>query len=452
MAVDFNELNNNVGTKYIESTMKGAPQLTLNRGDLVKLLKIVLVDGFNEQSVISVTPDLVGNAVTLNLSIGHGIINNQVIQLSGANEPDFNTFHRVLYSDQTTVRIRLNTKLQEITGNIKLKVAPLGYSLAYDDITNTGTACFKNSSQQSPAILKVIDALPPNGYDASWTRFARVAAGQAVSSSGEFINNEKTPFNSSFPNAEKTGNNISGITGIHSSCRWDYGKTRYESSGGGYADNYNVPNGYGTYPTNWRIIGDSNTFYLFIQSMGKDYSGYSICAFGLFKSINNAETGNIFLVGSDGWISSDNTSPYQGGVVRRNSFTMTGTSGSFGLFLYKNIYDSVQHWLTFTPIGLIFSDTSSERYWSYKASVNYINPLTGNVLLSPIFIKDSNNDFRGQLRGIQQLYGSKEMPNNLIMDNGNSMILQTKKFEWSTAFDNRDQTPYLFSLKDWEEA
>ncbi len=112
MAIDFNELNNNVGIKYIENNMKGAPQLTLNRGDLVKLLKTVLVDGFNEQAVISVTPDLVGNAVTLNLSTGHGIINNQVIQISGANEQALNTFHRVLYSDQTTVRIRLNTKLQ----------------------------------------------------------------------------------------------------------------------------------------------------------------------------------------------------------------------------------------------------------------------------------------------------------------------------------------------------
>ena len=36
------------------------------------------------------------------------------------------------------------------------------------------------------------------------------------------------------------------------------------------------------------------------------------------------------------------------------------------------------------------------------------------------------------------------------MDGNNSIVLQTKLFEWTGASGNNEQVPYLFSFKNWE--
>lgn len=450
MATDITELNKDTKVKYIDNNMLGSPTLGLTRGDLVRLLKTVLVDGFNSKIASTVTPEILGNIVTITFPAGHGFVFNQVIKISGANEINFNGQYRILQSDAISIKIITKTSFSSITGTVTVSIAPLGFSLAYDDITNTGTACFKNTSTKTPGVLKIIDALPPNGYDTNWSRFARVVAGQQTDSYGEFINNEKFPYHSSYPFSEKTGNGVSGATGIHSLCRWDYGLRPY--NGNSYwADSLAVSSyGYGTFPTNWRIIGDSNTFYLFIQSMGRDYSGYNICSFGIYIPTNPSASDNLYLIGGDGWVSSDNQYPYVTQTARRNSFTyFGGDSDSFGLFLFKNVDQNIQHYLEFMPVALYFSD--SNRQWPYKSLIKGLDPTTGNLLTSPVYLKDTNQDFRGQLRGLQQFYGSGQLSNNLLLDNNNSIVLSTKLFEWTTSSTNSEQVPYLFSLKDWEE-
>ena len=102
----------------------------------------------------------------------------------------------------------------------------------------------------------------------------------------------------------------------------------------------------------------------------------------------------------------------------------------------------------FTPCSLNFGD--SDRYYPSKMTVNSINPNTGQLLNSPVFIKDSNKDFRGELRGIKQFYGSGELQNNILMEYNNSIVLQTKLFELNRSDGNSEQVPYLFSFKNWE--
>lgn len=444
MTIDISQLNKDTNVRYLDNTMLNAPALTNTYGDLVKLLKTVLVDGFNEQPVTST--QIVEDVIILTLNTGHGFLFNQVVELSGALE-DVNGFYRVLYSDSSIVKIKLNNlNINSLTGTISLKVASLGYQLVYDTIATTGTACFKNTSTISPAVIKVIDAIPPNGYGTTWTKFARVVAGQEVDSNGEFINNEKTPYHSSYPYGEKTGNGVSGAAGIHSMCSWYYAQRA--SSGTGTFNDNSASNSFGTFPTNWKIIGDSNTFYLFIQPMGRDYSKYNICSFGLYQSQYKDENFNIYLVGSDGWVSSDSSNPYQTITARRNSFTMIGTGGSFGLFLFKNIYGQTQHWLRFIPCALKVSDT--DDYYPFKTSINNISPLSGDMISSNIYIKDINNDFRGKLRGIELLYGSGQLQNNMMFNNNEYIILQTKLFEWTSGSTNDEGVPYLFSFKNWE--
>ena len=445
--MDITELNYDKNIKYIDNNFAGSPSLGYTQGDLVKLLKIILVEGFNKKTATSVNPESLGNIVTITLPSGHGFNFNQIVNISGANQTDFNSDYRVLYTDLTSIKIRTKKVFTDITGTISVKTAPLGYSLEYDAISTTGTACFKNTSTKSPAILKIIDALPPNEYNVNWTKFARVVAGQFIDTNGEFINNQKTPLRGDFDYPEKTGNKVNGVSGIHSACRWDYAKSQYKDASSGYADDFSTINT-SAYPTNWRIIGDSNTFYLFIQSMGRNYSGYAIYSFGLYNSRFSEESYNIFLVGNDGWTASNNSYPFQTGVARRNSFTLFG-GDSLGLFLFKNTSGGVQNWLTFTPCGLYLAE--SNRQWPFKTQVNPIIGSTGDMISSPIFIKDINQDMRGELRGVQVLYGTGELQSNILLDNNSSIILQTKLFEWSSVSNNAQQVPYLFSLKDWEE-
>ena len=445
MAIDTINFNSDTNVRYIDNFMYGTPDLINSRGSLLNLLKVILSEGFNLKTVLNISKES-EDILLITLPTSHGFLINQVIELSGATDSNLNGNYRILYSDSTTIKIKHNKVLNDLTGTLNIKVASLGYKIVYND--NKGTICFQNSSTKSPAILKVIDTLPPNGYLDSWAKFARVAAGQQIDSNGKFVNNEKTPFHKDFPLGEETGNGVSGAPGIHSTCRWDYVLRQYNSTDNGYNDN-NTSYPVGIYPTNWRIIGDSNTFYLFVQPMGKDYSGYAIYSFGLYKSNNPNETYNIYLIGNDGWIASNTTGPYQTGAAKRNSFTYSGNdSGGFGLFLFKNIYGSTQHWFRFTPVTLYFYETN--RMFPFKSALNNINPINGNLISSPYYIRDINNDFRGELRGIKQLYGSGQMQNNLILENYNSIILQTKLFEWSTVSGNSEQVPYLFSFKNWE--
>ena len=189
--MDTNTVNTQTKTKFIHNDMRGTLPLTLERGTLVKVLKQVLCDGFNEQTATSISFDNDSKVATIKLPLNHGFITNQVISITGSDSETDNKEHRVFYTDSDSIRIKIPLLTSTtVSGILKLKVAPLGFSTVFDNISTTGIACFQNKSQ-SPAILKIIDALPPNGYDADWARYARVVAGIAIDSDGNFINNEK---------------------------------------------------------------------------------------------------------------------------------------------------------------------------------------------------------------------------------------------------------------------
>ena len=436
MSLDLSTKNKQIKTKYIDNTMLGTPTLLNEFKSLAKLLKIVLVDGCNAQIPIAVEVGDQPNIKKIKFNIGFGFTINQVVRVT--KDDDSIKEYRVLFADANYIYID-EPDILNLPKEVKL--APLGFTAPYDDIANSGIICFKNNSTTT-GILKVIDAVPPNGYNPSWSKFARIVAGQEIDSNGNFINNKKMPWRSDYPNIELTGNMVSGVSGIHGWLKWDYvmSQTTSQSYSECRGDNF------GEYPTNWRIVGDDKGFYLFIMAMGRSYGRYNIYSFGKYKSNNINEATNLIVTGSGRDLKGDLDSNGKSGSAWRLAFTKQ--HDYVGNYIYTTANGQIAANNQCTFFGLNHVRDDSQQQWSHYGGINGINSATGKLITSPMYIKDSSSDLRGELRGIRMLYGTGPMPDFTYINSTKNMILNTKRFNWDST--DNENVPYLFSLEDWE--
>lgn len=427
-------------TKYIESYFKGTPELNNIYGSLNNLLKKILTEPYNSQEVIEVSS--LENNLILTLSIGHGFLQNQVIILEGASNSELNIEYRVVEVSSVSITIRsplpdpIETLTQE---SITISGAPLGYSVCYENL-DEGILCIKNTNKESPAILRVIDKIPPNEYGTNWSKYGRVTIGQHITEEGTFVDNIKAPFHPGFPYAEETGNDVKGEGGIHGFAKWRY------SLGSNYEPTENrVPSG--TFPTRWRVVGDSNTFYLMIHTTGllsdQNYS-YDLVGFGNFLSYNLEERTNVCLQATDGFYSANNNPTYA--PSRPKSYFGALNYVCSG-FLFTDVYGSHKTGYNYhTNIGNYLSNDNQTHPW-YSPNISSVNPETGAWVTSKLIIKDNLNFIRGEHRGVRIIYGTSRLPDGMSTEDGTiSLVVQSPHYMSSFY-----TTTMLFSLKDWEE-
>lgn len=440
----FLEFNSESNTRYLDSNYAGAPSLKNEYGSLNNLLKIVLTEGFNEKPIESLTLDLDSSVASVTLPLNHGFIFNQVVKISGAEQPNFNSYFRVLEVRNNILKIYVPKELVETTAtsltNLTIKLAPLGFDLAYENST-TGVMCFKNKSVKSPGYLKVIDFLPPNGYASNWAKYGRVVMGQHMDDQGEFIDNIKAPFWSQYPDAEKTGNGVSGEGGIHGFAKWDYSL---------WPSNYDTIDSYvanGVFPTDWRIIGDDKTFYLMIRPQGKNKYLYNILGFGNFIPENPEETANLCLQAKDGSTATNSTV----------DFNYARTRNNFGLidmpytgFLFSNNFGKVSEisdYGRYRGAGMLYSTSEINRPWK-SSGIQSINPVTGAWTVGKYYIRDSDYNLRGYHRGLKLFYGTSRMPDGSTSFTGDLVLNVQCPFPGGNS--TLETIPLLFSLRDWE--
>lgn len=429
-------------TKYIESYFKGTPELNNIYGSLNNLLKKILTEPYNSQEVIEVSS--LENNLILTLSIGHGFLQNQVIILEGASNSELNIEYRVVEvsSVSITVRSPLPDPIETLTQeSITISGAPLGYSVCYENL-DEGILCIKNTNKESPAILRVIDKIPPNEYGTNWSKYGRVTIGQHITEEGTFVDNIKAPFHPGFPYAEETGNDVKGEGGIHGFAKWYYSAAK-----GHTFTETGVPNG--IYPTDWRIIGDDKTFYLFVKTQGLDYSWFNLYSFGNYVSNREQDSDNIILHASFRWkTASASTESY---TYSSGDNTFTKMSSSESCCLFKSSLGSYTQNFLGSHFGLDSGGTAAERdYPSLNTkNISGISSNTGQFLLSPLYIKDSTLEYRGQLRGITQFYGVGQIKELTYFD-GDSVVLSAEGYYNSSNYSDNNKIPYLFSFKDWE--
>ena len=435
----------NIKVKYITSDLINSPTLKNEFGSLNALLKIVLTEGFNQKKVESYLYDSSSKTATINLPLNHGFTVNTVIEIEGATESVFNGQFRV----KTSEGVRITFELESTEGlseastasEITIKVAPLGYTIPYEN-EEEGVICFKNKSLKSPAILKSIDKLPPNGYNNSWAKFSRVVIGQSIDSSGEFINNLKVPYWNSYPEAEKTGNKIQGAVGIHGYTKWDYA----------IHNDYNFMETYAPvnnqFPTDWRIVGDDKTFYLMIRAMGKNRYSYNVLGFGNYIPENKKETFNICLQARQGPIAANQ--PWNSNFLRSGS-NFGALDWDYSGHLFANIYGNVINQTRegiYRCTGLVFTGNHISQPWR-TPYIKGILPFSGSCVTSKLYIKDADGYLRGYHRGIKIFYGDSNFPDNFSNDEGDLVLHVQAPMDTYSSEDVIQ--PLLFSLKDWED-
>ena len=434
-------MNTDTEIKYISSSYKGVPELIDSYGNLNNLLKVVLNEGFNKQKVIDNYID--NNRIILTLDLNHGYIKNQVIILEGSLETSFNKEYRILESSATTIVVYTDSEnsIIPVEDFLNIKVAPLGYTIPYEN-EEEGVICFKNKSLKSPGILKVIDKLPPNGYNLSWAKYARVVIGNSIdTTTGLFIDNNKAPYHNKYPDIELTGDGIMGEEGIHGFAKWDYAIYKSNSN----FTEHSVANG--DYPTDWRIIGDGNTFYLMIRPMGKNNFSFNILGFGNYVSDHKEETLNICLQARYGLVKAKEAW-FQTYVNSGCSFGALDVE--YSGFLLANIYNKIKNtkdYGSYQSEGLMLSSDTRYQPWNSSQIVN-LNPITGKRLTSKLLIKDSDNTLRGRHRGIEIFYGTVSLPDESFIDNGLVLNIQEPQ---STSTSTNKVIPIYFSMKNWEQ-
>lgn len=421
-------------TKLITSFYKDAPQIQNSYGSLSTVLTKCLTEGFNEQSVNGFEEE--GDQIVVKLSRNHGYVQNSVIAISDASLTELNGEFRVLSSSHDSIYIKrpedLSLDSSTLEDSCKIKIAPLGYEIVYENEAKT-TICFRSKSKNTPGILKIIDEIPPNGYSTGWAKYARVVAGQEVDSSGAFLSDIKVPYSKQYPNVEHTGNGVTGSSGIHGFAKWHYAFG---------TDGYNREN-YGPYnhfPKNWKIIGDGDTFYLILDPSQPDR--FLMYGFGAYISENKEETTNICLQAHDRYVAAAATDTEH--MYERSDFRFGSSTRNQGSFLLSTIYEQFQTNCRYTSFGLYVGDSYYDRPW-HSDSIRSMNPSSGQVVAGLVYILDNNKYVRGFHRGFRYIYGNSSELSTGSTSNTGEIIIDIIDPE-------RDRNmSYVFSLKDWEE-
>lgn len=120
--------------KFIRSSDKGVPPAPNDWATFVSWIKGVFANGFNEVNVTRVAHQT--GELTLTLPDNHGFEQWQVLSLSGAADARFNVDMRVLrVRGQEVVCSVANTLPPTTTGTMKVKQAPVGWEITYENET-----------------------------------------------------------------------------------------------------------------------------------------------------------------------------------------------------------------------------------------------------------------------------------------------------------------------------
>ena len=114
--------------KYFNSGMTGAPQISNNWGDLVTMLDACLINGFALKAIDTLT--CTGGIATATISTGHAYQREQVVQIAGADQADYNGQFRVISTTTTTFTFAVTgapASPATTTTSLTAKVAPLGW-------------------------------------------------------------------------------------------------------------------------------------------------------------------------------------------------------------------------------------------------------------------------------------------------------------------------------------
>ena len=334
--------------QFYHNGQQGSPQTGASAGQLVALLDAVLVNGYGQVNVSTITRD--STIATVTTATAHGLDTFSTCEIANCNQDEYNgKFYVTSVPDTThlTYTVAGNPATPATTGStITCKRASLGWSKPFA-ATNYGT-------YRAPVGVRHYLAVDNTAGGAARVRGIEVATGVGVYGGQLF-----------FP--------------------WDY------QIGGGlywpyrYADGYAGP---------WQISGNEKIFYLLTQSYHPSYGVfYYGFVFGEFNSYKPNDAYNTVLLGSsNGYLT--------GGVGNLGNLNTSGSDSS-------NSYT----WIARNVNGAAAGSTGVARgcdSWRSNQSGGPASSLVfsnteGGYNFSPIWLSEGSNGVRGYLPGVYAL-------------------------------------------------
>jgi hypothetical protein len=384
--------------KYIHGGMPGAPSVANNWGDLTNMLDAVLVNGFNSRTPTDIT--LSGNTVTITFGVAHGYQIYQIIEVGGADQPEYNGQHRVTSITTNTVSFLIaGTPTSPATGTFTCKVAPLGFQIAF---TGTNKRAYRSPNVQgNRPFLRVDDSLPA-GYTTTWAKFARVTIAENMTDVDTFVG-PRAPFDPGNPTANEIPSGT-GTTGIYGWYKWYYAvdtlvSSRSESTGDG-----------GAVSKNWSIVGDDRGFYLVISGhfVGGNRMLY---AFGEFPSYKAGDAYNTLLFAIE-YYGTAGTATQIAWSTRGGNLASNDTPGRVAMRGWQQIGNP-------TRLAIFSLNTTNGTVQSGStAQAPFPNNPDMGTIVHPVYIREeSPSNLRGVLPGAYWALQSNAHLHRTILDN-----------------------------------
>ncbi|MBL0422574.1 hypothetical protein JI739_19675 [Ramlibacter sp. AW1] len=394
--------------KYLHSAMTGAPTLGNSWGALTDLLDAVLVNGFNLKSVAGVTRD--GDTVTVNFATAHGFVPEQIIQVAGCDQADYNGQHRVIWTDTNSARFKVTgTPATPATGAaITCKAAPLGFEIGF---TGMNKRAYRSPNLAgSRPFIRINDSLPPNAYDTSWAKFARVSIASGMTDIDTYAPGAAiAPYDPNVPDQNELGNKVGGSGGVHGWWKW-----RYNWLGSGETQG-------GSGNRSWDLVGDDRGFFIRINHAWGDYSTFY--AAGEFTSFKAGDPFNGFIIAHDWWHTAGSSHSYMNDFARPNysldfqgkgimrNWTGIGNYTKFG----------------FCPLNV----NNGYQYSGASGDIPFPNGPDASLVLHPCYMKEEfGSNLRGFMPGLFWAHAYRPYTHRQIIDSvtGNA----GKKFVYLT--------------------
>jgi len=361
--------------KWFHQGMTGAPVLTNTWGSMTALLDACLVNGFNLQTVTSITRE--GNTATATLTSGHGFMVDQVILVAGCTQPEYNGEFTVTAVTSNTMSFTVSgepVSPATTSGTITVKVAPLGFDIVF---TGTNKRVYRSPNPLSNRhFLRVDDSLP-TGYTTSWAKFARVTIAEGMSDIDTFVGG-RAPYDPAAPNKNEIPSG-SGTTMVAGWFKWYYARISYPENSG---DN-------GNWSRSWVLIGDDRGFFL------ANASGYGgdwrvLHAFTDFDSYKAGDNYASYLIASERY----QQVSYGGGSYPYQDAFSAQANETTGKICIRNHTQLGDH----CRLGMLsLNDGNNQNISGRSANIPFPNGPDYSLILHPIYLRETNG---GHLRGV----------------------------------------------------
>jgi hypothetical protein len=340
---------------------------------MISLLDAVLVNGFNNKTVDSISR--VGTEVTVKILAGHKYVVNQIVTIAGADQVEYNGEHRVKAVTSTALTFditTLPTTPATTASSLTIMTSPLGFQKAF---AATGLAAYRSTNVLGPRIYLRVDDTQYSGYTTSQHTCARIQICETMSDINTY-GGARAPYDPANPTVNDT---------TDGTYKWSY--SRNATAVGGHA---------------WTLVGDDRGFYIYTSMSNSPASWlyqYKIpYAFQEFTSFKAGDAYNIYLachaMKGDYYIY-----PTTGGPVDASPNLTTGK------YILRD-YTQVGNHIRCSYVSLA-TNATYQIYSGYQTGIPWPNGPDFSLILHPVYLQqETTNHLRGIMPGLYFIHNN----------------------------------------------